>query len=70
MVIILIIAFILIIAALGIATESVCSSGEKFVIMSLGIVGIAVLLIGLISADILYEDVSIISKHTDHDKIN
>ena len=44
------------------------SGGEKFIIMSLGIVGIAVLLIGLISADVLYEDASIISKHTDHDK--
>lgn len=68
MVIILIIGFILIIGALGIATEASDECDAKFFIMAFGIVGIAVILIGLISSDVLYEDASIISEHTDHDK--
>lgn len=68
MIIILILGFILIIGALGIATDAARSSDEKFFIVGCGIVGIAVILIGLISSDVLYEDASIISHYTDHDK--
>ena len=68
MIILLIIGFIFIIAALGIATEAAHSSEERFFIMGLGVVGVVLVLVVLINFDVLYEDASIISKHTDHDK--
>ena len=68
MIILLIIGFIFIITALGIATEAAYSSVERFFIMGLGLVGVISLLATLIDFDVLYEDVSIISEHTDHDK--
>lgn len=68
MIALLIIGFISIVVALGIATEEAHSSEERFFIMGFGLAGIVTLLGALISADVLYEDVSIISKHTDHDK--
>jgi hypothetical protein len=67
MIILLIIGFISIVVALGIAAESV-GTEERFFIMGFGIAGIAAVLGTLISAGVLYEDVSIISEHTDHDK--
>lgn len=60
--------FCMAIASGYVVIESTATEGEKFLVGSLSIIGVGLILIGLLAYDTLYEDVSIISKHTDHDK--
>lgn len=48
--------------------ESNATEGEKVLVGSLSIIGCLLILVSLLTYDTLYEDASIISKHTDHDK--
>lgn len=67
--IILVVGFICIGVASGyVVIESNATEGEKLLVGSLSIIGCLLIVACLIQYDTLYEDVSIISKHTDHDK--
>ena len=67
--IILIVGFFCIAIASGyVVIESNASEGEKVLVGSLSIIGCLLILVSLLTFDTLYEDMSIISKHTDHDK--
>lgn len=48
--------------------ESEATEGEKFLVGSLSIIGSLLIAASILTYDTLYEDMSIISKHTDHDK--
>ena len=67
--IILVVGFFCIAIASGyVVIESEATEGEKLLVGSLSIIGCLLILVSLIMYDTLYEDMSIISKHTDHDK--
>lgn len=60
--------FCMVIAAGYVVIESEATEGEKFLVGGLSVIGYLLMLLGLLAYDTLYEDMSIISKHTDHDK--
>lgn len=60
--------FCMVIAAGYVVIESEANEGEKLLVGSLSIIGCLLILISLLTYDTLYEDMSIISEHTDHDK--
>ena len=67
--IILVVGFFCIAIASGyVVIESMATEGEKVLVGSLSIIGCLLILVSLLTFDTLYEDMSIISKHTDHDK--
>ena len=67
--IILVVGFFCIAIASGyVVIESEASEGEKVLVGSLSIIGCLLILVSILTYDTLYEDMSIISKHTDHDK--
>lgn len=67
--IILVVGFFFITIAAGyVVIVSEAPEGEKFLVGNLSIIGCLLILLSLLTYDTLYEDVSIISKHTDHDK--
>lgn len=66
---ILVVGFFCIAIASGyVVIESNATEGEKVLVGSLSIIGCLLILLSLLTFDTLYEDASIISKHTDHDK--
>ena len=68
-IIMLVVGFICIGVASGyVVIESMATEGEKVLVGSLSIIGCLLILVSLLTFDTLYEDMSIISKHTDHDK--
>lgn len=67
--IILVVGFFCIAIAAGyVVIESNATEGEKLLVGSLSIIGCLLIVACLIQYDTLYEDASIISEHTDHDK--
>lgn len=67
--IILVVGFFCIAIASGyVVIESMATEGEKVLVGSLSVIGCLLILVSLLTFDTLYEDMSIISKHTDHDK--
>lgn len=68
-IIILIVGFFCIAIASGyVVIESTATEGEKFLVGSLSVIGCLLILLALLCYDTLYEDMSVLSKHTDHDK--
>lgn len=68
-IIMLVVGFFCIVIASGyVVIESTATEGEKLLVGSLSIIGCLLIVVSLLTYDTLYEDVSIISKHTDHDK--
>lgn len=68
-IIVLVVGFFCIAIASGyVVIESTATEGEKLLVGSLSIIGCLLIVLCLLTFDTLYEDVSIISKHTDHDK--
>lgn len=60
--------FCIAIAAGYVVIESEATEGEKLLVGSLSIIGCLLILVSILTFDTLYEDMSIISEHTDHDK--
>lgn len=68
-IIVLVVGFFCIAIASGyVVIESMATEGEKVLVGSLSVIGCLLILLSLFTFDTLYEDASIISKHTDHDK--
>lgn len=68
-IIVLVVGFFCIAIASGyVVIESTATEGEKLLVGSLSVIGCLLIVLCLLTFDTLYEDVSIISKHTDHDK--
>ena len=68
-ILLLVVGFFCIGVASGyVVIESMATEGEKVLVGSLSIIGCLLILVSLLTFDTLYEDMSIISKHTDHDK--
>lgn len=65
----LVVGFFCIAIASGyVVIESTATEGEKLLVGSLSVIGCLLIVVSLLTFDTLYEDMSIISKHTDHDK--
>lgn len=60
--------FCIAIASGYVVIESMATEGEKVLVGSLSVMGCLLIVVSLLMFDTLYEDMSIISKHTDHDK--
>lgn len=68
-IIILVVGFFCIVIASGyVVIESMATEGEKVLVGTLTIIGCLLIALSILTFDTLYEDMSIISKHTDHDK--